>query len=153
MIANITTQVEELIYHGYNAQDLADLECNIELTTYRGRFYKATTDWENEDKFNEVYQAVALEKLAENYTGEEGAESATDKQISFITTLFNQHKLPQGASRLNPHADEVKAAFSEITAKLSKKSASALIDDMQMPRPLHRAIAKVKLEGSNVVAE
>ena len=153
MNANITTQVEELIYHGYNAQDLADLDCNITLTTYRGRFYKATTDWESEEKFDETYQAIVLEKLAENYAGEAGEEPATDKQISFTKTMFNQHKLPQGASRLRIHNATVKAEFEKITAKLSKKSASKLIDDMQMPRPIHREIAKVKLEGSNVVAE
>lgn len=153
MIANITTQVEELIYHGYNAQDLADLDCNITLTTYRGRFYKAVTDWEHEDIFDHTYQGIVLKKLAENYAGEDDAEPATDKQISFIKTMFNQHKLPQGASRLNIHDEDVQEEFEKLTAKLSKKSASALIDDMQMPRPLHRAIATVKLEGSNVVAE
>lgn len=148
-----TRQVEDLIYHGYNAQDIADLECNITLHTCRGRFYKAVTDWESEEKLDAAYQAIVLEKLAENYASEDGEEPATEKQISFITTLFNRHKLPQGASLLNIHDNEVKAAFSEITAKLGKKSASKLIDDMQMPRNILREIAKVKLEGSNVVAE
>lgn len=146
-----TRQVEDLIYHGYNAQDIADLECNITLHTCRGCFYKATTDWESEEKLDAVYETIVLEKLAENYASEDGEEPATDKQISFISTLFNQHKLPQGASLLNIHDDEVKEAFGKITAKLGKKSASKLIDDMQIPKPIHRKIAKVKLEGSNVV--
>ncbi|MDK4328426.1 MULTISPECIES: hypothetical protein [Corynebacterium] len=150
----ITTKVEDLIYHGYNAQDLADLECNITLYTDHGRFYKAVTDdWENEEKFDEAYETIVLQKLAEKYAGEEGAEPASDKQISFITSLYNQCKAPKGASRINLNYGAAKKAFSDITANLSKQTASQLIDDMQATQPVHSAIAKVKLEGSNVVAE
>ena len=142
----ITTKVEDLIYHGYNAQDLADLECNITLYTDHGRFYKAVTDdWENEEKFDEAYETIVLQKLAEKYAGEEGAEPASDKQISFITSLYNQCKAPKGASRINFNYGAAKKAF--------KQTASQLIDDMQATQPVHSAIAKVKLEGSNVVAE
>lgn len=150
----ITTKVEDLIYHGYNAQDLADLECNITLYTDHGRFYKAVTDdWGNEEKFDEAYETIVLQKLAEKYAGEEGAEPASDKQISFITSLYNQCKAPKGASRINLNYGAAKKAFSDITANLSKQTASQLIDDMQATQPVHSAIAKVKLEGSNVVAE
>lgn len=150
----ITTKVEDLIYHGYNAQDLADLECNITLYTDHGRFYKAVTDdWENEEKFDEAYETIVLQKLAEKYAGEEGAEPASDKQISFITSLYNQCKAPKGASRINFNYGAAKKAFRDITANLSKQTASQLIDDMQATQPVHSAIAKVKLEGSNVVAE
>ncbi|MDK4326804.1 hypothetical protein QPX54_09855 [Corynebacterium propinquum] len=150
----ITTQIEDLIYHGYNAQDLADLECGITLHTLHGRFYKAVTDdWENEEKFDEAYETIVLQKLAEKYAGEEGAEPASDKQISFIKSLHGQCKAPKGASRINFNYGAAKKAFSEITANLSKQTASQLIDDMQAIQPVHREIAGVKLTGSNVVAE